>query len=53
MAAELKENLAADVQLFPEGKGIFDVVFDGTLIWSKYKTGRFPDSGEVTSLIKD
>jgi len=28
-------------------KGIFDVDVDGTRIYSKHETGRFPDDGEV------
>jgi len=48
----LKENFGVDAELFAEGKGIFDVVVDDELIWSKYKTGRFPEENEVTELIK-
>lgn len=29
------------------GKGQFDVVVDGTLLFSKQKTGRFPESKEI------
>jgi predicted Rdx family selenoprotein len=31
--------------------GIFDVVFDGATLFSKHKTGRFPEPGEVLDLI--
>jgi selenoprotein W-related protein len=27
--------------------GVFDVVADGKLVYSKHRTGRFPDPGEV------
>ena len=37
--------------LFAEGKGIFDVVVDGDTVYSKYKTGRFPESNEVTAIL--
>ena len=43
----------AVVELLPEGKGIFDVKVDSKLVYSKYETDRFPDSGEVTRLISD
>ena len=33
----------------PGDKGIFDVKVDGTLVYSKHTTGRFPDPGEITS----
>ena len=28
-------------------KGVFDVVVDGELIWSKHETGRFPELDEI------
>jgi selT/selW/selH-like putative selenoprotein len=52
LSAEL-QNLGAEIVLHAEGKGIFDVSVDGTLIYSKYKTGRFPKPGEVTALIDE
>lgn len=39
------------VELVGGRKGIFDVVVDGTLLYSKAKTGRFPDQGELIALI--
>jgi len=30
---------------------VYDVVVDGQLLYSKKKTGRFPDKGEVVALI--
>jgi len=32
--------------------GTFDVVVDGKLMFSKSKVGRFPDPGEVISMVK-
>lgn len=52
MAAELEEAFSVKSELFAEGKGIFDVVVNGQLIYSKYQTGRFPEHGEVTKLIR-
>ena len=51
LAAELKENFNIEAELFAEGKGIFDIVLDNDVIYSKYDTGRFPEPGEVTRLI--
>lgn len=31
--------------------GVFDVVVDRKLVFSKNETGRFPDPGEVTRLL--
>jgi selT/selW/selH-like putative selenoprotein len=51
LAAELRNSFAAEAELFAEGKGIFDVVVDGKLVYSKYETGRFPEAGEVTGIL--
>ncbi len=32
--------------------GVFDVVVDGTLVFSKRETGRFPEPGELTDLLR-
>jgi len=32
--------------------GIYDVVVDGTLVFSKHEVGRFPDDGEVVEAIR-
>ncbi|MBQ60688.1 MAG: hypothetical protein CMQ19_01300 [Gammaproteobacteria bacterium] len=51
MAAELSKSLDVDAKLCADGKGIFDVLVDGDLVYSKYETNRFPKPGEVTKLI--
>ena len=35
----------------PGGKGQFDVVRDGELVFSKHEAGRFPGDGEVERLV--
>jgi predicted Rdx family selenoprotein len=35
----------------PGGKGQFDVVTDGKLVFSKHAAGRFPGEGEVERLV--
>lgn len=35
----------------PGGKGQFDVLRDGRLIFSKHDAGRFPGEGEVERLV--
>ena len=52
MAAELKNALSVSTKLIEGSKGIFDVKVDGKLVYSKDKTYKFPDKGEVASLIK-
>ena len=40
-----------DATATPGGKGQFDVVRDGQLVFSKRAAGRFPGEGEVERLI--
>jgi predicted Rdx family selenoprotein len=38
-------------QDIPGGKGQFDVLRDGELIFSKHETGRFPENGEILAAL--
>ena len=52
MATELETDLNATVEFIKGGGGIFDVVVDGKLVFSKHKEGdRFPDVGEIQSRV--
>jgi predicted Rdx family selenoprotein len=37
--------------LIKGGRGVFDVRLDGTLLFSKHDSGRFPDPGEVADVL--
>jgi selenoprotein W-related protein len=51
--AEVKEKYPdTGVELIKGSGGIFDVRCDGKLIYSKERTQRFPDEGEVGTLIE-
>jgi selT/selW/selH-like putative selenoprotein len=52
MGDELKKNLGAEIELIAGSNGIFDVIADGKMIFSKFEQGRFPQSGEIISLIQ-
>jgi len=52
LAAELKEALGVESELIAGGGGIFDVVVDGDMVFSKHQTGRFPEPGEIVKMIK-
>jgi selenoprotein W-related protein len=41
----------ANLTLRPSGGGVFDVTLDGTRIFSKKQSGRFPRAGEIPTLI--
>jgi selT/selW/selH-like putative selenoprotein len=42
----------ARVELDRGSGGVFDVFVDGDLVYSKADTGRFPDKGEVSRILK-
>jgi selenoprotein W-related protein len=44
--------LDADVQLIAGSGGVFEVGADGALIFSKKKSGRFPDDGEIAKRLQ-
>ena len=41
------QHQMASLTLLPGDKGIFDVKVNGTLIYSKHATGRFPEPDEI------
>ena len=52
MAEELHNAFGVKANLVLGHNGIFDVIVDGEKIFSKFKVGRFPNPGEVTSKLK-
>ena len=52
LAEELRKNHGVEVKLVPGRNGIFDVLVDGEMVFSKYKAGRFPNYDEVASKLK-
>ena len=53
MAAELREHVpGVEVQLIPGSGGVFEIVADGRLVFSKKQTGRHAEPGEVVSLLR-
>ena len=52
--AELTTKYGAEqvnCELIPGSGGVFDVVLDGHLIYSKKERGKFPTYGEIPMLI--
>ncbi len=41
-----------DAEIIRGKGGVYDVVVDGKLVFSKHATGRFPEDGEVLKLLK-
>ncbi len=52
MAASLLQEFGAQTELIRGTNGVFDVVVDGALVFSKQAVGRFPADGEVETLIR-
>jgi len=53
-AASLATELNAEgfeATALPGGKGQYDVIADGRLVFSKAETGRFPEPGEVRAAL--
>lgn len=46
------EHDVDELTIVPSGGGVFEVVVDGELTYSKKQTGRHAESGEVESLIR-
>jgi selenoprotein W-related protein len=50
-AISTKFGKDVEVDLIPSSGGVFEVSLDGKLLYSKQKTGRFPDQNEVEGLM--
>ena len=47
-----KPRVMGSAWLIEGSRGIFDVKVDGKLVYSKHKTHKFPEAGEVARLIQ-
>jgi len=52
LADELRQAFGVEAKLIPGSGGVFDVTVDGKLVFSRRKTGRFPDPGEIARQLK-
>ena len=52
LEAELKQSFPnMEISLISSGGGVFEIVLDGKLIFSKKAINRFPEKGEVLRII--
>ena len=51
MRDSLQKKGAADIELRTGKSGQFDVTVDGTLKYTRSKTGRFPTDAEIDGLL--
>ena len=47
------QHVIAELTLLTGSKGIFDVIVDGEVLYSKKTTGRHGEPGEVLELFRD
>ncbi len=47
------QHIIGDTTLIHGSKGIFDVIVDGEVLYSKFETGRHAESGEVLQLFRE
>ena len=47
------QHVIDDLKLVTGGKGVFDVLANGTLLYSKDQTGRHAEDGEVLKLFTE
>jgi len=48
----LEKAFDAEVELLASSGGVFEVVADGKLIFSKKDLKRFPEEGEIANLLR-
>ncbi len=48
----MRKALGKEVALIPGSGGIFDVIVDGKVVFSKAKNGRFPEPEHVIKILK-
>ena len=52
LESELEQNYPdAEIKLISSGGGVFEVMVNGKLIFSKKSLDRFPEKGEIVNLI--
>ena len=48
----LTAELGIEVELVEGAGGVFDVSFDGEVVFSKDVEGRFPETGEILTILE-
>jgi len=52
VSAEIHSSVDAKIELIAGSGGVFDVVVDGKLLFSKAADHRFPSPGEIVTLMR-
>jgi selenoprotein W-related protein len=49
---ELRNVSGVEVELVPSNGGVFEISVDGKKVFSKKEMKRFPEEGEISSLLE-
>ena len=52
MAAVITDAFESEPTLIEGSNGIFDVMANGTMVFSKHREGRFPEPEEILSALR-
>ena len=53
LAAELRNEFKVEAKLKPWWIGAFDIIVDGKTVFAKAQIGRFPNKGEISTIIQE
>jgi selT/selW/selH-like putative selenoprotein len=48
----LRDELGVEAELVRGDRGVFDVIVDGAVVFSKHAAGRFPDEAALVESIR-
>jgi selenoprotein W-related protein len=52
LAAKIEKQFSIGVKLIPSGGGVFEIVVDDKLIYSKKATGEFPSEFAILEMLE-
>jgi selenoprotein W-related protein len=52
LAAAISEKFGVEAELIKGKNGVFDVVVNGNLVFSKHQAGRFPQNEEILGKLR-
>ena len=53
LRSSLDSKFGILAEMIPTSGGVFEIIVNGSLIFSKNQLGRFPEEGEIVKLIED
>ena len=53
MRSSLDSKFGTLAETIPSSGGVFEIIVNGSLIFSKKQLGRFPNDGEIVQLIRE